>query len=291
MYSINTRKNIAFFLDGQFCPSATPSWGREILMNPEQINFIVNGIRGAAGADVSADRDVRCVIAILTDPVISYGWSYPDAVVLIEDLINICYDGNVNRIIAAIDHAPSPFLESTPEAKGMVDWIFQVVKNKLSSAGEVDFDSLRSACYIYGHIVPTQVGSVRSVIRRITKELGANKRMDSFLEEEFLAFPDIRNIIASALIEEEGAISIWMRIKPAFREGYKGLDEWLLAVQIKASIQCLVQVSSTKEIIEKVKRMVEELNCTYCDPYGGERWFKEDKNRLTWWNANIAQSK
>jgi hypothetical protein len=231
----------------------------------------------------------------MDDPIILLVNTPAECEILIIELIETCFEGDLERILTAKKsvHIPTgPFYHARDMMRAQ---IFEVSLKKLQKISKPTIVELNTACTVYLGIDEEKRGSARSLLRRFVKDHGASTIIDKFMDDLELTIQDqeamigVRDIVASALIEANDAYRLWAFLRPAFREGYAGFDAWWHADRIKAKLKVLVILEPTSQIIEIVNDLIAELNTKFKDPFGGERWFREDPARAKWYKENIAK--
>lgn len=258
-------------------------------MDPVEIKCIVRGILATASLETDqAERDVRCLRAIMKEPIASLICISTDAAVLIDDLIETCYEHSIRRLLAAAKHVKPQNGSNFQYGSQMHAQLYEISLRRLQQIESPKFEDLETACTIYRCINADKCGSARSLVRKFVTLIGACRAIDTFIDSDDTT-PDIQVIIASALIESSGAYEIWKYLRPAFREGYKDFDAWRGAETIKAQIEALVFLEPTSQIIDTMRDLVSQLNKLYQDPFGGERWVKEyNTERAKWWAEHVG---
>ncbi|MEI8143438.1 MAG: hypothetical protein WCG48_02390 [Candidatus Berkelbacteria bacterium] len=258
-------------------------------MEPVEIRCLVWGIFSAASLETDqAERDIRCVRAIMDHPIASMINGTTDAGILIEELITICYEGSIERLLSAAKNVfpqEGPYFQYQRQKH---EQFYEVSLRRLQKIASPKFDDLKTACTVFQKISEDKRGSARSLVRRFTQEIGSCGLIDQFMERD--ATPETRDVIASALIEASGASEIWMCVRAAFREeGYKGFSGWCEAERIKPTINTLMLMPDpTPAIVLEVKRLITNLDLNYVDPDGGRKWVLLDTYRAKWCLEHLA---
>jgi len=232
-------------------------------------------------------RDVLCLKAFMTEPLNSLVRIPGDMEPLVNELIIVCCK-NLKCFLSAAAQIYPRESSQFPFEKLMHEQYYEVCLKKMQQVGLPTFMDFENACSVYKGIHISKMGSARSVVRRFASEIDPCAEMDQFLAK-IDTFRDVRDIVASAMIEKNDPYEVWEHIQPAFRDGYKSFNQWFYAEKTKALIEMLISMEATPENIRITVEWIKILNGAYIDPLGGEKWFKGESRRAEWQQRNNVE--
>jgi len=258
-------------------------------MNPTEIRLLVRGILSCANSESDHEkRDIGCFKAILNEPALSLVF-HEDVEFMIGDLLETCYDNNLNRLLTAAQATPvAAHLNNYPQDQ-MRARVYIVCLGKLCQIDSPTINDLKMACTVYCNIGVEMTDNAEKLLRQLVRIIGPGPDMDEFVgtlnDHSYL-----QEIIVLALLEIKGAFEIWKHLQSTFSEEYENFASGCDAEETKTTIEELVTLEPNPQIVQKVLDLISCLKIQYKNPSNAEQWFMSETKRAKWWKHHVDVS-